>query len=376
MTVTSQMTSRPVVAVVASVGPPPHVGGIEAVVDTLATGPLGDCCNLVFFDTYRMADPERWLLEKVLYAIRLPVSFARFLRRHRPVLAHIHFSSSTEFWKQSLCLLAARMSSVPVIFHLHGAHFEESYRAKPWPVKKLIASVLSRANCLIALSEHWRAFLHEVVPKTRVEVLPNPIDARRFSVTDEWSDRLGHQAIAILGSLGRRKGQADAIRAMPSVLAHFPGAQLVLAGREEDPGAAQQLAELARALGVEESVLIVGPVSGNQKNLLLQRASIIALPSYAENMPIALLEGMSLGKPVIGTRVGAVPEMIHQGVSGFLTEPGDVDQLSTSIVTILGDPDLAEEIGRAAKAHVDQNWHVNVVTHDLIRLYRSLGASV
>src|SRR5213078_4879446 len=118
----------------------------------------------------------------------------------------------------------------------------------------------------------------------------------------------------------------------PAVAASVADASLVLAGS----GDVQELGRLIGELGIERSVRIEGWVEGDAKERLLRHAWVAALPSHVEALPMAVLEALASGVPVVATRVGGIPSAVEHQRQGLLIEPGDVSDLTRSLVSILG----------------------------------------
>ena len=113
------------VVIIASVGNPPYLGGIENVIDTLVNSCLADRYEFLLFDTYRKPDPNRSVFGKSRFACGLFVNCGRFLLSSKPEIVHIHFCSNNDFRKQAICLFVSRILGLKVIFHLHGGSFEK-----------------------------------------------------------------------------------------------------------------------------------------------------------------------------------------------------------------------------------------------------------
>ncbi|MBL4607981.1 MAG: glycosyltransferase, partial [Pseudomonadales bacterium] len=99
--------------------------------------------------------------------------------------------------------------------------------------------------------------------------------------------------------------------------------------------AAQTLRSMVSSAGIDEKVDLLGSVGHEKIPSLIQAATLLELPSYNEGVPNVLLEAMSCGVPVVATRAGGIPEVVDEGVSGLLVEPGNIDQLSDAILTAL-----------------------------------------
>ena len=108
----------------------------------------------------------------------------------------------------------------------------------------------------------------------------------------------------------------------------------------------------AERLGIAKNIEFTGWVVGAEKSALLGKAAIFVLPSYAEGLPMALLEAMSCGTAVIATDVGGVAEVVENEKNGLLVPPGDVRTLGWAINHLLTDCELRERLGKAGRAKV------------------------
>jgi len=207
------------------------------------------------------------------------------------------------------------------------------------------------------------------VPAHKLYTVPNGVDMEPFrDAAPTLRSQFGATDDLLIGFAGRfvpEKGGAVLLSAAPAVLAAFPNAKFVFAG--EGPARAQWEAQAAQ-LGIASRVLF----AGNRKDMPAVYASLdmLVLPSFAEAMPMCLLEALSAARPVIATPVGAVPKVILPGVTGLLCEPGDAAALSSAIVRLLRDPRLARELGHHGRAHVTRQFAAGVVARRYTALYQ------
>ena len=362
---------KPSVLVIASLGPPPYVGGIENVVQTLLESELRERFDLAVFDTYRTPDPSRTRWAKARYATSLPRACWARLRESRPDLVHIHFCSRVDFWKHAICLVVSTTFGAKTVFHLHGGSFDAFVGGMSTVEKVAAKRVFGLADRVIALSSYWKEFLGELCDADRIRVLNNPIDCGRLAPGPRSPDPDRPTAL-LLGSLGRRKGHYDVVACLPSVLDAHPGLKVLFAGGDEDHGATEDLKQRADAAGVGGAVEFLGPVGFDEKVELLRTATVMILPSYGENMPISVLEAMAARLPVIATRVGAVPEVLDDGSAGVLIAPGDTDELAQSLIRVLDDPAWAANLGDVAGERARELWDVQRIAGRLETIYRDL----
>jgi glycosyltransferase involved in cell wall biosynthesis len=254
----------------------------------------------------------------------------------------------------------------PLVLHAHGAQFDQFHRALPTILRRRLDQTLQRANLLIALSTRWRDFFIEEceVLRQNVVVLPNPV---RWN--PELPDRTGRAAVQFLflGRLSQRKGSCDLVNAFaalpPALRAR---ARLVMAG----DGDVEGVRRLAAPLG--DAVRVHSWVDTAERNRLLVGSDVFVLPSRAEGLPMAMLEAMSAGLPVIVTPVGGIPDAVTAGAEGLFVQPGRVDQLTAAMARMLADEPGRLAAGRLAHARARQ-FDVHNFARRLADLYQRIA---
>ena len=144
---------------------------------------------------------------------------------------------------------------------------------------------------------------------------------------------------------------------------------ILIAGGEGLPGDKERMDRLVGEGGLASHIRLLGIVSGACKESALAEADCLVLPSYAEGLPMAILEGMAYGLPIIATRVGAIPEVITDGVEGFLVEPGDIESLADRLLRLSMDAELREQMGIAARRRVEADHSLDVMVEGLLTVY-------
>ena len=353
-------------------GEPPYVGGIENVIDTLVNSDLAELYNISIFDTFRTPDPDRKIYQKFFYAISLFFICGYHIVTKRPHIVHIHFCSRIDFWKHSICLFVSKIFGRKTVFHLHGGSFDTFYQSCSQFTRSAVRFFFGLSDIVVALSSYWHRFLSDLVSERKIRVLPNPINCEKLSsFSTEFGNNKEH-SVLLLGSLGKRKGHYDILKAMTEVVKYYPDAQVYFAGIDEDFGATENLQRIAKQYKIIKNVHFLGPVSGEAKLKLLGRATIVILPSYGENMPISVLEGMAAGKPVISSRVGAIPELFENGTCGMLIAPGDWKALAKNILYLFDNPNYAKSLGELAHQKTLANWDVSKIILNVDSIYQQL----
>jgi glycosyltransferase involved in cell wall biosynthesis len=255
-------------------------------------------------------------------------------------VAHIHLSERGSFLREGALVALARRRRLVAVVTLHGAVFIPFARRCP----RLVAAVLQRAHLVTCLESRALEIVRGSAPRVCCEIVPNvaPVD-ETFSPADE-TDEL----VVFAGEIGLRKGADTLNRAWRIVAGRRPHARCLMVGPEGDfmPGDVERLE-------VRDSV------DPDEMKKLLTRARVVVLPARAEGMPMVLTEAMSLGRPFVGTPVGAIPELASAG--GMLVPVEDDAALADRIVDLLSDPSLARRIGERGRRFCLQTRSVEVL---------------
>jgi glycosyltransferase involved in cell wall biosynthesis len=339
-------------------------GGIRAVVCGYLGAGLFDRYRCTYVATHRYG--SAWT--KAAMALRGWWRVAVALATLDAPLVHVQTASRASFWRKSVVCLMARAARRPYLLHVHGGEFMKFYAQESGPLaQRFIRHTLARAALVIALSEQWRERLLAISPAARVVVVPNGVALPDLEGPPRPAQRA--PTLLFVGDLRPAKGVFDLIRAFARASERCAPLRLTLAGS----GEAAAVRRLAVELGVQERVACPGWLGPERLRAELAGATLFALPSYAEGMPMALLEAMSWGLPVVATPVGGVPQLIEDGVNGLLVAPGDIDGLAAALARLLSEPALRESLGAAARRTIEARFSLHATLERLGEVYRRFG---
>jgi glycosyltransferase involved in cell wall biosynthesis len=205
----------------------------------------------------------------------------------------------------------------------------------------------------------------------RLWEIPNPIADRFFSLSPEPEPG----RVLFTGALIPRKRLLDLVEALPAVLAEVPNARLRVTGAAGGAEYGALVRRRVEELGLGEVVAFLGGVTFGELLEEYRRASLLALPSGEETSPMVIAEAMAVGVPVVATRVGGVPSLVEEGVTGSLVEVGDVEALAARIVDVLADPDLRAARGRAGRENAERSFRVPAVARRFAAMYEEILAA-
>jgi glycosyltransferase involved in cell wall biosynthesis len=290
------------------------------------------------------------------------------LQEPGPLVVHIHFASRGSTLRKALLSWMTLRARRPLIMHAHGAQFDQFFESLPRLVQRLLRRLFSRADCFLVLSSQWRDFFTQRcgLPPARVRILCNPT-----VVPATVPDRAGRSCVQFLfiGRIGQRKGAFDLLNAFAALsLNEREGTRLVFAG----DGEVERLGAEASQFG--NSVEVHPWIDESQRDALLVQSDVFVLPSYGEGVPMAILEAMAQGLPIITTPVGGIPDIVKDGCEGLLVTPGQEAELLHAMRTLLHDEKKRLALGQGARARA-KTFDVARYSAELLSIYRSLLTS-
>ena len=311
-------------------------GGIASVMGTLCEGlpPFG-------MEVVRIAsqdDRSRW--RKLWSAVRGVL--VTLCHAWRADVAHVHTSSYYGFMRKCFHIFILHAFGCPTVLHVHAGRFGPFLDSRgPLFHRWIFKPLVRRCKLVVALSQGRLDEFSRHLPRVASAVVPNPC-MRPLAPTPQR--RPVAQEVLFVGWIEDSKGVFELIEAVARLQGRFPGLRLVLAGH----GRIADCQELARRLGVERQVELPGWLDDARMMEAYARADIFCLPSHVEGMPMSLLEAMGQAMPCIASKVGAIPEIMSDGVDGLLFEPKDIDGLQRCLEALLSDSGLRERLAAAA----------------------------
>lgn len=345
---------------------PPAIGGMATVIDDLSRSSLVEKVDLELFDTAKKTPEKRSWVQAIKARLVLWNRWWRLNRERRPSIVHIHTCSGLTFFLDGALMLIARMCGNPVIMHIHGARFDEFLDRLPKAIFWFARWLMKRATRIVVLSEEWRERLTPRLSRSDLVVVPNGVPTPLISRNVGSTDRV---LVLFLGNLGQRKGVWDIVAAAENL---SPRGRIVLVGGEEDVGIGARVNEEIIRRGLGDRIAWAGPAVGEGKRAWLEQAEIFILPSYAEGLPISLLEAMCAGLAVVTTPVGAIPTVITNEEHGLLVNPGDIAELSAAINSLIEDSGLRLRLAANGRSRCIESYGIERTVTSLMDVYGSV----
>ena len=303
------------------------------------------------------------------------IDLTRFLRKQRYHIVHTHNSKAGFIGR-----LAARWAGVPIIVHtVHGFAFHD--REPAW--RQILFRNLER------LASHWCdkmvfisqplidwALRERITRREKIQKIYSGIELDHFepvpdgekkALKEAWGIREEAPVVGIVSKLWEGKGHAILIHAFEGLKREIPEAVLVIAG---EGYLRDKLSDLVDRLGLKGSVLFTGFQMDVRR--IIATFDVAVLPSFFEGMGRVLLEAMTMGKPVVASSVGGIPDLVHHGKTGFLVTPGSVSELKSGLLTLIRNKALAKEMGEEGRMRISEEFSAGRMAQSIEKLYREL----
>ena len=334
-------------------------GGIVSVVQGYLDGGLPEACD--GFD----------YLGTVVCCSKLAKSFAFALALARYAMAmpsydivHLHISARGSYRRKSIMARMAHKAGKRVILHDHDGEFKKAFEESDDAYRRDVRETFGIADRVVVLSEEWRDYFAEnVCDSGKIDVVHNGV-----KVTAKPCSPCSRHDVLFLGRLDARKSPDVLLRASRDVLSCFPDTKIVFGG----DGEVEKNKQLAAELDIADRCEFLGWVTGDEREALFERAAVYCLPSKNEGMPMSVLEAMARGIPTIATSVGGIPQVIRDGVNGYLMPVDDESKLSGLLCTLMGSEDLRLSIGRAGRSTISGRFNVKRNVDAIVQLYKEL----
>lgn len=302
-----------------------------------------------------------------------------FFKKHNVDLVHAHQYSPFFYAANARGFWGTALSRPPILFTEHGRHYPD-FRSP----KRVIANkfMVTRNDRVTAVGEFIKDALvkNEGIPAKRIEVIYNGIDPAKFDVAlNADGDRMRAQVrerlriepdrpvILQVARLHPVKDHVTSIAAMGYVVRDVPDALLLLAG---DGVERERILGAAESVGVTKNIRLLGVRDDVPE--LMAATDVFVLSSLSEGVSVTLLEAMASAKPIAATEVGGNGEVVSHGATGLLSPRGNAKSLGKNLVTLLRNPKLCVQMGKAGRDRVVKQFHQRDMHAEYAKRYQQM----
>jgi glycosyltransferase involved in cell wall biosynthesis len=267
----------------------------------------------------------------------------------------IHFNNIGAWPPHTLFPILCRLARRPVILSMHGYTPLELKlnRRHRWPWSWLLDAelrlLLPRVDRVIVFSEYMKELLCRHVARQKIKLLPLGVDLQSYGAARrEMVKSDGQVRMVFVGRLATVKGLEFLIKAIGLMRSTFQFHTYIIGVG----GIQSRLEALVKDLRLEDKVELCGYLSEEKKLACLKNSDIFVLPSLYEPIPLAILEALAAGLPVIASDVGGIPELVRDGYNGLLVKPGNPPELAAALSKLVDDRELRDRLASNAKPSV------------------------
>ena len=305
---------------------------------------------------------------KFLRLLISPFQFVTALVRLRPDIVHVNTSMEQKsYWRDVVYVVIAKLLRKRVVYQVHGGALPEVFFANRPLLTGLLRKVLRSADKVVLLAQRELHAYRRFDQSLPLAVIPNAIDL----VADPYGKQMHARPLLLVyvGRLAASKGVFELLAALALVRSAGAMATLKIAG--SGPAEAALRAQVIQ-LKLQDAVTFLGPVFGQEKDKLWECADLFGFPTHHEGLPYALLESMAARTPALVCPVGAIPDVMQDGVHGLFVAPQDPQALAQAILLLDKDRDLLHSMGQACRQRIESYYSLERLAQDFRDTYGAL----
>lgn len=317
----------------------------------------------------------RWFIQKARFGtgamrhLTVPLALAQFGWRcatGQVAVAHINVAPKGSTFRKMLFHAVARLFGVKTLIHLHGSAYDDFYGSCTAVAQQFIRRFFTTADRVAVLGQHWAQVAQDLlgVRPERLLVVQNGVPEPPALAQPNHAE--AHLVFA--GELGERKGVDVLVNALQLLNTDTANWRATLAGG----GDIERFRRQADDAGILDKLTFPGWLSEAEMGALMASADIFTLPSREEAQPIAILEAIARGLPVVSTPVGSIPEQVKDGVSGLLVPPAEPAALAAALRRLVRDPEDRKTMGAAARALFLSRYSIQECARSFLSVYAEM----
>lgn len=345
------------------------VSGVSTHLNVLLGSRLVDDYNLMHFQVGSEGRNEsKW--RRMIRLLFSPIAFAIFLLRHRPEIVHLNTSLVPRaYWRDYAYLCVAKLLGRRVVNQIHGGALPEAF-AGNLLTRGLLRGFFWLSDTIVVLSSEELHAYHQFAPVSPIHCIPNTIRLTNTLQEARVATSADVLRLIYVGRIARAKGLFDALAALRA-LRQNEGLnfefRLVGYGPDEN-----ELRDQIVAFGLQDAVQLLGPVFGEEKDRLWLESDVFVFPTASEGLPYALLESMAAGCVPLTCSVGAIPDVMQEGVQGIFVPVSDPPAIANALRCLARDCTLLSRLSQAARERIADAYTVEQSVRRFVAIYKSL----
>lgn len=306
--------------------------------------------------------------QKLLRFLFSPLQFLWCLIRHKPQIVHLNTTMDPKgYWRDLVYLAIARALGKKTVYQVHGGALPQKFFENSRLLNILLRWVLHSANVVVLLGQESLQAYRNFSPDLNLRVIPNAIE---LGADPEWKRLPSGQdrslCLAYVGRLAESKGVFEIVEALGILHQRGKCMRLIIAGSGPEE---ERLRTLVESLALQNWVSFLGVVHGAQKDQVWRESDLFVFPTYQEALPYALLESMAARTPPLVSRVGAIPDVVEDGIHGLFVPSRNPRALADAICRLDDDRELIRRMGESGRQRIVNFYTVDRLAGDFGRTY-------
>lgn len=349
-------------------------GGQLSACRAILASPLSDHVDWILLESMMESIPPPPLQRRALLAALRTLRFIRHLAASRIDVAMIFASNEMSLVEKGFMVIIAKCAGKRVVFCPRSGFLIREWRGQRW-TRWWLSRVILFSDVVVCQGKRWREFFSSVsgLPVERFPIIYNIVPVPETTLTALPLREVANRVL-MMGWVERNKGIFDLVEIAERFRPELQAVRFLICGNGRDWN--ELMVEIKRR-DLEEMFELRGWVDEEGKAEAVSESDICLMLSHNEGMPNSLIESMAYGRPVVATAVGAVSDIVEDGRTGFLCEPGDVEEIGFRIVELIRSPALRRKIGGAGREIISSKMSSGAVwQHWLAVIDPALSASM
>lgn len=369
---------------------PPPFSGPESSAKLFMESCIHEHFSVSLFDTnFRKSNTDKGKLglSAIIIFIKFIFGLITRLIRYKPDIVYYYVTATKVGWifKDIWLITISKLFGKKVVIHMRAGHFDYNFSRMSPVLQKIIVFVCKKVDLGLAQSPSLKKQFANIMNNSKVDYVYNMIDTNIYSPNLVTKDDL---EVFFMGHLSQAKGYNDLLRAMPMVIEKYPSITFSFAGTQlEDERNVFNDYTSNKPIQFEKSKVAydeliskgytknykyLGIVDEKAKITQFNKSIIFVLPSFSEGFSMAVLEALSMGVPVVTTPVGALEDIIIDGLNGHLIPPGNPKKISEALLDLIDNKELRFGISKQNRLMVEQNFALEKVIEKYVELFNDL----
>lgn len=344
------------------------MSGVTTHVNLLLGSPLASVFALAHFQIGSEGRNEGFIAKGLRFAFS-PLELIRTILQLDVSLLHVNTSMNARaYWRDLAYVAVAKLLGTAVVYQVHGGSLPLDFM-KPRFARAFLRWTLRWPDVVVVLARAELEAYRQFVPEQTIALLPNGIDCNAYARYSRPAvDPQAPLRLAYIGRVAPAKGLGETLEALHMLQKRGIHTRFSIGGSGPEEA---RLRAKTKELDLKD-VEFVGPVYGDEKARLLSQTDVLMLPSYSEGLPYALLEGMAAGAVPVATPVGAIPDVVIDGLHGLLVPTRDAGAIAGALARLSGDRSALTRMSAACRKRIASGYSIDRLADELGELYQEL----